>query len=266
VRIVLHCSCLLLLAAASAWAQAEDALTAWGEEIEKTAGRIVFVRVELDPRNQVRIPKDTERADILLPYLRDETFRNELSAAHALTLNWEGNGEKYHFVLLNMALAAQWKDASDGLIAHEIGHIWLHAKGLAAPPYEAGPDACITIQTADMVQHALIREEMQRRGISGKEYLLNNLKLAMKGLGSGKPAQLDSCRRLIVLSHWLDFRFGIAPGDWGDAEHYAELHAARYPDIEAAGSVIEEYLRTHEISDRKTFLQAVDFVKQSSGI
>lgn len=245
----------------------EADLVRWGEEIELTAGRIVFAPASRQGA-EWKLPANLEREDIILKYLRDPSFRKELAAAHALTVNWEGAGERYHFIVLNMDLAGQWESAREGLIGHELGHIWLHAKGLTSPQFQPGPDACISIQSADIVQHVLIRAEMERRGISGKAYLLSNLKISLNALGKpdalGKPgnSSLTRCQKAVVLSHWLDFRHGIARGDWNEADRYSELHQERYPEISRRGVEIEEYLRDHEIADHESFLQAVAFVRE----
>ena len=253
----------MVLAAVSELQASEADLIRWGEEIERLAGKIVFAPVyRSTERSEWKLPANLERRDIILPYLRDPSFQKELAAAHALTVNWDGAaGERYHFIVLNMDVAGQWENAREGLIGHELGHIWLHAQGLVSPPFEAGPDACVAIQSADIVQHVLIRAEMERRGISGKEYLLNNLKISLEFIGKPGNTSLTRCQKAVVLSHWLDFRHGMAPGDWDDADRYAALHKERYPEISAMGAEIEEYLREHEIADRESFQQAVAFVR-----
>ncbi|MEO7650448.1 MAG: hypothetical protein ABIZ80_08255 [Bryobacteraceae bacterium] len=260
--IVIHCIFLALVAVSESRASDEN-LVQWGEEIERTAGRIVFTPVRRESgRGEWRLPASQERQDIILQYLRDSSFEAELAAAHALTVNWERGAERYHFIVLNMDLAGQWENAREGLLGHELGHVWLHAKGLVSPPFEPGPDACISIQSADIVQHILIRAEMERRGISSKEYLLNNLKISLDALEKPGGARLTRCQRAIALSHWLDFRHGLEGGDWEEADRYEARHRDRYPDISRLGDEIEKYLREHEITGRESFLQAVAFVRE----
>ncbi len=184
----------------------------WAEEIERlSGGEIIAVRIYTDPlRNQMRLPPETPHAKVLARYLKDPSFRSQLAAAHALSLNYQGREGRLHFILLNMALADQWAGAEDGLLGHELGHAWLAARGFRGPDYAPGPRACVSILTGDIVQHVILRAEIESRGIDYRAYWQRQLQAEAPEENAG------ACRRLILLAHLVDYRLGLT-GDRSEA-------------------------------------------------
>ena len=222
----------------------------WEREAgELSGGTIEVLRIGEAGSAAQRLPEIVARA------MSDASFRQNLAAAHALTVNWEGP-PRAHYVLLNMALADQWKDGEEGLLAHEIGHIWLNARGFRSPPYQPGPRACLGILAGDIPQHILIRAEMARRGISGSKYWQGNLELAMR-LARKSRWKLEPCQRLVVLSQWMDARLGASPDSWAEWECYEELQRRTYPWLLPYADALEKLLRGADLDDPTGFAHMV---------
>lgn len=240
-------------------------LEEWRREIElRTGGRIAVVPVHTDPeRNEMRLPEDLDAARIARRYLADDSFRRELTLAQALTINHRGPEGEIHLILLNMALADQWKGAEEGLLAHEVGHIWLDAMGLRAPAFQPGPRACIGIHAGDIPQHVLIRAEAERRGISTRPHLLGNLRMALAALESGKATRdPPPCARLALLSQILDARVGVTAEQWDERSRFLQLFESAYPEVASQAPAIEERLRLADLTDREQLEAVTEFVRR----
>ena len=85
------------------------ALDTWREEIESlSAGKIVLVRVETEqPENVLRIPAEFPGRAVIVRLLTQEPFVRQFVQAHALNVNYAGEEGAFHFILLNMARAAE---------------------------------------------------------------------------------------------------------------------------------------------------------------
>jgi hypothetical protein len=230
------------------------ALDQWKRDAEALSGApIQILRIGGMP---LALPGVVARA------LGDESFRRNLAAAHALTIHWDGV-EKAHYVLLNMALAAQWKDAEEGLLAHEIGHIWLNAAGYRTPPYESGPVACLSVISADIPQHILIRAEVERRGIAASRYWLGNLELAKRSIEGRRPTgRLDPCQKLVVLSQWMDARLGASPDSWTEWDCFESLYAKTYPSLKPHADALASLLRPLDLRGREQYQSALRSVRE----
>jgi hypothetical protein len=232
-------------------------LEQWKREAgELSGGTIEVLRIgggSASQANPQPLPEVAARA------LSDASFRQNLAAAHALTVNWEGP-PRAHYVLLNMALAGQWKDAEEGLLAHEIGHIWLNARGFRSPPFEPGPRACLGILAGDIPQHILIRAEIERRGISGSRYWLGNLELAMQLTGKSPP-KLEPCQKLVVLSQWMDARLGATPDTWAEWECFEALQRKIHPWLLPYADTLENLLRGADLRTPAGFAGTVERVR-----
>ncbi len=213
-------------------------LEQWKQEAGQLSGGTIEV-IRIGGRTSPKLPEVVARA------MADPSFRQNLAAAHALTVNWEGP-QRAHYVLLNMALAGQWENTEEGLLAHEVGHIWLNARGFHSPAYEPGPRACVGILAGDIPQHILIRDEMARRGIDGSRYWLGNLELAMHSTGKSSgnlPRRLEPCQKLVVLSQWMDARLGATPDTWPEWECFEALQRKVYSWLLPYADTLENLLR-----------------------
>ena len=231
----------------------------WKEDAERASGApIAIARVTLlAERNRVEAPDGVPYPPVLARYLADASFRAQLAAAHALTLNYEGAEGRAHYVLLNQGTAAQWKDHEDGLVAHELGHIWLHARGFRAPLLEEGKPACLTILTGDIPQHILIRREARRREMDPRPYLISKLKVDLDNLEKAAATRIEGCQRLVALGHWLDMRLGLEPGDWDGQARLEALYADHWAAIRPAADRLTELLKAADLEDPEGFARAM---------
>jgi hypothetical protein len=236
-----------LLPAQSGYVALSKSLLEWKKEIEaKGGGKLIAVRVYTDPlRNEISLPADTEQRAILRRYFLDESFRGLLAGAHSLSVNYGGSEGKYHFVLLNMALAEQWSGQEEAVLADEFGHAWLSAQGYGAPDYRPGAEACVGVQAGNVVQHVLIREELERRGIRWREHWLRTLEPALEKLESGTAvplAALPPCERLAQLALWVEVRMSLSAELWQNFSRFQQVMSKRYPETRVWSEQIESRL------------------------
>jgi hypothetical protein len=256
-----HCTLFLAMALSAAAQPAPgdlpQALRPWVSEIEDlSGGRVILVRAYADPkRDAVLVPVAVERGEVLDRYMKDPGFRRQLGAANALSLNYEGPEGRLHYVLMNMAHSARWAGVEDGLLGHELGHAWLNARGFRSPEYARGPRACIAALSGDMVQHVLIRAEMERRGIQYRGFWVRQLEAELPGRDD------DPCRRLILLTHLVDALLGFGAAEWNGLERYEAAIRETNPLVPPYAAEIAAYLKAASLSEPAGFAEAVCAVR-----
>lgn len=232
-------------------------LVQWSAEIEQlSGGRLILARTYADPRKDaVLVPAGIEGAGVLDRYMRDPRFRQQLGAANALSLNYDGPEGRLHFILLNMSHAGRWAGVEEGLIGHEFGHAWLHARGFHSPGYVSGPRACIASLSGDIVQHVLIRAEMDRRGIPYRDFWIRELE------AESPDRAEDPCRRLILLTHLVDALLGLDVAGWSGWDRYQAAIASSNPLVRSCAEAIAAYLKSADLSAPAGFQKAVAEVR-----
>lgn len=262
-----HVALLLLTwpaAAQSASVQLSGRLEEWKREIEQHAGaEIIVARVYTDASSERMIlSQDAERPEILAGFLAEETFRAQLSRAHALMASREEGSRAQYYVLLNMALADQWEGSEEAVIAHEFGHAWLDVLGYASPSYEPGPRSCVAVHAGDIVQHILIREEMERRGIPYIDYWLRNLKGALERLETRREEEADRappCQQLALVALRLDASLGLTTETWDDLPRFLAALDRNFPDLKRYAADLESRLRTADVRLPEAHASAVAY-------
>ncbi len=247
------------IACAAAFAQSAhvklpEALAGWAEETERlSGGKIALARIYTDPlRNALVLPEDAPYPELLSQYFSDPSFRAQFAAAHALSVNHSGPEGRIHFILLNMSLSEQWTGAEDEVLAHELGHAWLNARGYRAPSFEPGPRACIATITGDLAQHVLIRAEVARRGLGYRNYSNRQIDAELP-----EPAAAP-CRRLILLVHLVDARLGLERERWAALE---DRLRRTNPLVPACADQIEAYLRQSDLTSTSGFEAALKTIR-----
>jgi hypothetical protein len=226
----------LVLLQATAAVSLSPHLQDWKKDIERLDQReIHLARVFTNTAtNELNLPDDAELRPVLVKLLSSEDFVRQLIAAHALNVNLDGKTRKVSLIVLNMARAADWNGQEDALIAHEFGHIWLHARGYQAFSMVGGM-SCQALHAGDIVQHILIRDEMLRRGIDYKPFLIRTLETALteleKGLASPSDAT-DPCRQMARIALWTDVSLGLTKSDWPRKDDFDAAMHKRFPVIE----------------------------------
>lgn len=140
-------------------------LEQWRAEIEAAGGAPVLVaEVEFSADgSEMRLPDDVPGRPLFVQYLRREDFVRQFLLMRGVLVHHQGPDANAFLVLLNGARRGEWGAHEASLLGHEFGHAWLRARGYPAPVFPPGPLACLAIHTGDIVQHVLIRREMDRR-------------------------------------------------------------------------------------------------------
>ncbi|MCS6953875.1 MAG: hypothetical protein NZM33_13585 [Bryobacteraceae bacterium] len=235
-------------------------LAEWKAETERVgAVRIVLARVYTDfERNELFLPSDTEAFPILEQFFEQESFREQFVRTHAMTVTYTGLAGRYSFILLNMALESQWEGAEEAVIAHELGHAWLAALNFPAPPYELGERSCLAVHTGDVVQHVLIRKEMDRRHIPWRGYWIRNLEAALERLKSQPPAsRLEPGRTAALGALWADTRLGLTEADWAGLPQFLQALEEKFPAAKAPAEAIVARLGRTNLSERDAYAAAL---------
>lgn len=220
----------IFLAAASALLAADpvsgrvvlgEKLAEWKKEIEASGAKVAIARVFVENGAYV-LPPDAEAREVLMHFFGQYEFRAQFALAHALNVNID-QPQRLGLVILNMERLKSSQESEEAIVGHELGHIWLHQRGLRAPPLLPGALACEAIHTGDLVQHVLIRRELDRRGIEFKKAWTRDLENAYRTIAKQPVATApaaDICVRLQRLAQIVDLRLGLAEGDWENREKY----------------------------------------------
>jgi hypothetical protein len=230
----------------------------WRREIESlTGGRIVTVPVITDKaENVLRIPPEFPGRSVVRNLLVQESFVSQLVRAHALNVNYQGSEGTFHFILLNTALAEEWKDNEEGLLGHEYGHIWLNGLGYGSPSVGwNGVAPCVLTHAGDVVQHVLIRDETRRRGFNYLSFWFRNIERWMEASTSGLAA--DPCVRVQLVSMYLDTVLGADAGEWPHMEQFRRRVTGASPRGIAKAAELEQVLRALDLWDRSHYEYAL---------
>lgn len=253
---------LLFLLASHTFAQEtlSAALAEWKTEIERLGkGTVLIVRVPTDPRSgAVTLPKDTPHRDVLVRYFRNPSFLKGFVDSHGMNINYQGPEGKLHFVLLNMDRADEWGAEEDAVLAHEFGHVWLHARNFPFPLYRGGEGDCAAIVAGDAVQHIVIRDEISRRGINRNAYWIRNLENAMEAMeNTGRPENLPMCQALSRLGMWIDVRLGLSPDTWDHYHQFLGILEEHHPEFSPLVDELCTLLTASDVHDDKVHEQVL---------
>jgi hypothetical protein len=218
-----------------------EKLSSWKQELEATGVRIAVARIYVDKGAYV-IPPDAEERALLTQFFSQYGFRAQFVLAHALNINVD-QPRRVALVVLNMERLMSSRESEEAIVAHELGHIWLHQTGRRAPPVLPGALACEAIHSGDMVQHVLIRRELLRREIDFRPAWVADLETAYQQIAKQPPesaAPTELCARLQRLAQTVDTRLGLAPGDWANQEKYQQRLLAADPLL---GEIVERLVR-----------------------
>lgn len=225
---------------------------------QASGGLVVIVPVETDPiQNALRIPPAFPGRPVMAKLLSEESFVVLLLRAHALNVNYRGAEGVFHFIVENQARSADWNEMEDSLLAHEFGHIWLNAIGYRSPQSDTtdAPAACLAAHTGDIVQHILIRDEAQRRGVDVMRFWLHVQEMALTLPESQTAPQLDRCQKWQAAAEWLDAVLG-AP-QWPLLDRYQTKMRAYYPVLIPFITQIREWIEPLNLWDRSIYEYAM---------
>jgi len=240
-------------------------LSQWKQQIEAVrSSKVVLARIYTDEeRNEILLPDDVEERPLLRQYFLNPAFVAEFVHMHAATLTHQQGARWIHFVLLNMARSREWGEQEEAVIAHEFGHIWLFVNNYPAPAFQGGADSCVAVQAGDAVQHALIRDELRRRDIDFHPYWIGNLRTQLEALETAGPQAFSSlpvCRRLAVLTQWVDVLLGLSAESWPDYDRYQAAMAEAFPDLKEAATAIAGMLEGVDLAEVEAYTAALKAV------
>lgn len=234
----------------------EGAVGAWEAELAKMGARVSVARVRFDPAtNTLRLPPETEERAAFAVFLRQEEFVKQLLEAQALTVTQREAAGSRNLIFLNMTRAADWEGHEDAILGHELGHVWLRALGYPSPIYQGTQTACLSIHAGDVVQHVLIRRELERRGIDGAAQTVRTLKKAMREFQAG--AELAPCDAIREAALWVDVRLGLPEARWEGRAGFERFMREHFAVLEPAVSDLEGYLRPLDVSDKGVHWEAL---------
>ncbi len=239
-----------------------EPLKEWARQIEEAgAAPVYLVPVYTDPaRNEIYLGEDVQQRAVVGRYLRDETFVAHFLGMHALAVSHQGPEGSWHFILLNMARAVDWKGADQAMLAHELGHLWLRVQHFPVPAYTGAADACVNASAGDIVQHFVIRKELVRRGIDFLPYWLPNLRRALSALESGANPDAGPrplCQAISQAVLWIDVQAGLAEADWSDRQRFLEALESGFPALRQHAEPLLEYLKSLDLEDRQQHLRGL---------
>jgi hypothetical protein len=239
-----------------------ERLETWKREIERRGEQLVVARIETDPEtNRLRIPPDTPRHALLARLLAVQGLAGQFVQTHAMTLNQQAMEGRVHFVLLNMARAAEFKDAEEPLLAHEFGHAWLDALGFRSPDAAAEALPCLAIRAGDIVQHILIRGETERRGFVFRDYWIRNLDLALDALKKeGAPGDAGACDSLARIALWTDVRLALSADSWSRYGEFDQAFRRRFPLLAETVDELVTVLQAVDLTALERFRRALAYV------
>jgi hypothetical protein len=237
-----------------------DAVDQWRREIEaKSQQTILFIRVPGDPVPAVDMP-------VLRQYFAQPDFARSFELSQAMTFRYSKGELERSLVLLNLVRMADSGNSPEVLIAHELGHLWLHSLGLRAPRYIPVPLACASIHIGDIVQHILLRREQDRRGIAWRQSYQNDYERAAATLRQETTfAPGDDCLRIQRLSLMIDVRDSFAAREFAVRDEYLTLLARQDPEAEAIAIELLESLEPHLTLELADYQQALELTRQAVG-
>lgn len=239
------------------------ALEEWRREIEAAGGAPVYVaEVEFSADGQqMRLAEGVEGRELFVRYLRQEDFVRQFVMMRGVLVSHQAPEGAAHLVMLNGGRRKEWERHEAALVGHEFGHAWLRARKYPTPVFQPGPLACLAVHTGDIVQHVLIRREMERRGIGHEAMWLESLERAVeaaRGLADGEGTRRaragDACLALRQAAEWVDVRLGFA-GRGADRpgviERYESEMRRVFPEVEPVAGAIAEAVGAREVEDRQ---------------
>lgn len=221
---------------------------------------VVLLRLPADAGTTVlRLPPETLGREELASYTDQPGFVAQYRGAQAMTVNYLGATGRTSFVLVNPRHAGTGAE-EEAVIAHEFGHIWLKAKRYPAPAYRGGETACLSVHALDAVQHILIREEMERRGVEWKAPWFRALGLALEQMEreAGAASGVGRCQTLGQAAMFVDVALGA--GEWGKQRAFLAAMRRRFPAMVPVAEELTKFLGSAGVEDVARHRAALEFV------
>lgn len=238
-------------------------LAQWKTEIEQEGGiPIAISDVLFSPDgSEMRLPDGTPGAARFGAYLSQPQFAAEFRHMFAVMVHHRQPLPEQFLIMLNGARRPEFEGNEDAVLGHELGHAMLRARRYPTPRFLPGALACLAIHTGDIVQHVLIRSELDSRGISHRRFWMKSLDDATKALGTGtRPPEADRCAVVRQAAQLVDVRLGLRDADWPGRDAYEAAVRRAYPEVQETAVKIVNHLDGRDVTGKVQHQLALQFV------
>lgn len=235
------------------------ALASWQAEIETAGGvPLLVTKVEYsEADNTFRLPAGIAKRELFVHYLSQPAFVTQFHQMYAAMVHHRVEGQEAFLIMLNGEKEREWEGHEEALLAHEFGHAWIKAHGFPTPRFLNDAWSCISIHTADITQHVLIRAELERRKIDHQTFWQTTIGKAMQQAEKGATLWTDTgCARAAVAAQLVDIRLGLPSA----RERYEEIVRKQLPQVPPVVDRLVKYLGDVDLWDKaqhRVALQAV---------
>lgn len=239
------------------------ALAGWKADIEAQSKTPVHIAVAeySQAAHTYQLPASTPGRDLFATYLKSENFVRQFQQMYAVMIHHKAPDSSAFLVLLNGMREAEWCGHEEAVIAHELGHAWIKARGLPTPVFIDNAWACVGVHAGDIPQHVLMRAELDRRGIDHRTFWLAGLDAAAKEMeAQPAPPESDRCARVRVAAQWADVKLGLRENDWPGRARYEAAVRRQMPELEETVDEVVRYLKDKDLNDRDVHRAALQFV------
>lgn len=251
---------MLLLAGRLAGQTLTPALEEWKKEIENAGVPVLLARVEHDKgSNTYSLPEGIEGRELFAEYLNQSDFLRQFEQMYGVMVHHKKDKPAY-LVMLNMGRVGEWGANEEAVLAHELGHAWIKSKKYPTPVFQTGLAGCLAIHTGDIVQHVLIRKELERRGIDQRTFWLKTLDEATAKAGEmERPPEQDRCIRVMQAAELVDVQLGLEGVEWARREAYESMVRRVFPEVEPTVAAIVDWMKRRD-------MEKVDEHRQALGV
>lgn len=228
----------------------------WATEIGRLTGSPVVI---LGLQNG-EPPNAEPHRRLITRYFTNPSFVEMFSAAQAMSINPKDPVVKFQYVLINNQLAPRDIAGVDGLVAHELGHLWIKAQGFSTAQFVPGKTACLSVITGDVVQHIVMRNELDRRQIQWRPAWIRGIEPALTQLEKDVDRTGDKvpvCQKLAQILLWVDIELGISSKDWPKRTRLLELMAIRFPEVASIAEPLCDGLRNAQLLNKQVHRAAL---------
>lgn len=188
--------------------------------------------------------------------LSEPGFRAQFDLMQAAMISEQTESGTRFLILVNEAWRGAWEGDEAALLGHELGHVWLRLRRLPAPAYQGGALGCLAVHAGDIVQHVLIRAEMDRRGIPHRRFLAKSLDASKGAMEAGSQAG-DACAWARQAAVWTDARLAMEGHGWPGRVHYEAAASKRFPEVAAALQRLIGAVSGKDLDDRFAHRQSL---------
>ena len=228
----------------------------WATEIGRLTGSpVVILRLQ-----NGEPPNAEPHRRLITRYFTNTSFVEMFSAAQAMSINPKDPVVKFQYVLINNQLAPRDIAGVDGLVAHELGHLWIKAQGFSTAQFVPAKTACLSVITGDVVQHIVMRNELDRRQIQWRPAWIRGIEPALTQLEKDVDRTGDKvpvCQKLAQILLWVDIELGISSKDWPKRTRLLELMAIRFPEVASIAEPLCDGLRNAQLLNKQVHRAAL---------